>query len=193
MLVNDFSKFSHSTRNAISTALIVIAAFAMYNWTVTPHAAHLSSAKAYESVVDTLAKENKIIATNNEIKRKKLEKLSEQSGQLLSMLFTPDEAREFFSDIEVISEQTGCTVHSINLFTREKKSEYDHLGIRTKSAELSIVGLYQDVAKLIGRLQARSQKVWLDSMELQTIDYSSDKVGCSLTITICETEDRDTP
>lgn len=190
MLVNDFAKMNHSARNATSAALIVIAAFAMYNWTVTPHAAHLSSAKAYESIVDTLAKENKIIAIKNEIKHKELEKLNEQSGQLLSMLFTPEEAREFFSDIEVISEQTGCTVHSIN--SGGKSNEHENLGFRTKSAELSVVGLYRDIAKLIRRLQARSQKVWLDSLELQTIDYSSDKVGCSLTITIYETMDKDT-
>jgi Tfp pilus assembly protein PilO len=192
MLVENLAKMGHSTRNATSVSLIVIAAFAMYNWTVTPHAASLSSAKAYESVMDNLAKESKIIATKVKIKRKKLEELRGQSEQLLSMLFTPDAAREFFSDIEAVSEQTGCAVQSINLFTSEKKNEYEHLGIRTKSAELSVVGLYRDIASLIRRLRARSQKVWLDSMELRTVDYSSDKVGCRLTITICEIVDKDT-
>ncbi len=62
MLVDNLAKIGHSTRNATSASLIVIAAFAMYNWTVTPHAASLSSAKAYEIVVDTIAKESKILA-----------------------------------------------------------------------------------------------------------------------------------
>jgi Tfp pilus assembly protein PilO len=192
MLVDNLTNIGHSTRNATSAVLIVIAAFAMYNWTVTPHTTRLSSAKAYESVVDALAKQNKIIATKIKVRRKKLDELRGQSAQLLSMLFTPDQAREFFSDIEVISEQTGCAVQSINLLTGQKKNEHEHLGIKTRSAELSVLGLYRDIARLIRRLHDRSQKVWLDSVELRTIDYSSEKIGCNLTITICETMDKDT-
>jgi len=192
MLVDNLAKIGHSTRYATSASLIVIAAFAMYNWTVTPYVTSLSSAKTYESVMDNLAKESKIIATKNEIKRKNLEKLHGQSEQLLSMLFTPDQAREFFSDIEIISGQTGCVVHSINLLTSKKRNEYEHLGIGIKSAELSVVGLYGDIAKLVGRLQSYSQKVWLDSIELRVVDYGSDTVGCSLTITIYEIVDKDT-
>jgi len=192
MLIDNLAKTGHSTRNATSASLIVIAAFAMYNWTVTPHATSLSSAKTYESVMDNLAQEHKNIATRNEIKRKNLERLRGQSDQLLSMLFTPDQAREFFSDIEIISGQTGCAVRSINLLTSKKRNEYEHLGIGTKSAELSVVGLYGDIAKLIGRLQTYSQKVWLDSIDLRVVDYGSDTVGCSLTITIYEIVDKDT-
>jgi len=192
MLVDNLAKTGHSTRNATSASLIVIAAFAMYNWTVTPHATSLSSAKAYESAVDNLAKESKIIATRIKIKRKKLEELRGQSAQLLSMLFTPEAAREFFSDIEAIAEQTDCVIHSINLFASEKRNEYEHIGIGIKSAKLSVVGRYRDIARLIGRLRARSQKVWLDSMDLRAVDHSSDTVGCSLTITIFEIVDEDT-
>ena len=68
MLIDNLAKTGHSTRNATSASLIVIAAFAMYNWTVTPHATSLSSAKTYESVMDNLAQEHKNIATRNEIK-----------------------------------------------------------------------------------------------------------------------------
>jgi len=192
MLIDNLAKTGHSTRNATSASLIVIAAFAMYNWTVTPYVTSLSSAKTYESVMDNLAKESKIIATRNEIKRKNLEKLRGQSEQLLSMLFTPDQAREFFSDIEIISGQTGCAVRSINLLISKKRNEYEHLGIGIKSVELSVVGLYGDIAKLIGRLQTYSQKVWLDSIELRVADYGSDTVECSLTITIYEIVDKDT-
>lgn len=193
MLVDKLAKTSHSTRNAALASLIAIAAFAMYNWTVTPHATSLSSAKAYESIVDNLAKEHRLVATNVKVKQKLLERLRQESAQLQSTLFTPDAAREFFSDIEVISEQTGCAVHSINLFTGEQGDEHGNLDIRTRSAELGVVALYRDIAQLIRRLQARDQNVWLDSIELRTVSATSDKVACSLTITICETTDKDTP
>ena len=192
MLVDNLAKMSRSVRNATSASLIAIAAFAMYNWTVTPHAVSLSSAKTYESIMDNLAKEHKIIATRIKIKHKELEQLREQGVELQGTIFTPDAAREFFSDIEVISGQTGCAVHAISLLVTEQGNEHEHLGVRTKSAELTITGLYRDIAGLIRRLQDRSQKIWLDSIVIQTIDYSSDKVGCNLTITICETIDKDT-
>lgn len=192
MLVENLAKLSHSNRNATAASLIVIAAFAMYNWVVTPHAANLSSAKAYESVMDNMAKESKIVATKVEIKRKMLEKLREQSEQVLNTLFTPDQAREFFSDIEVISVETGCAVDGINFVDHDQKSEYRDMGIRIRSAELNVVGLYTDIARLIRRLQTRSQTVWFDAVKLRSIDYSSDKVGCSLTVTICEIVDKDT-
>ena len=192
MLVNSLAKMSRATRNATSASLILIAGFAMYNWTVTPHTASLSSAKAYESVAGNLAKESRIVATKIKIKHKKLEQLRQESDQLLNTLFTPDAAREFFSDIEVISGQTGCAVHSINFLTSEKSDELEDLGIGTKSAELNVVGLFGDIARLITRLLDRPQKVWLDSIVLRTIDYSSDQVGCNLTLTIYETTDKET-
>jgi Tfp pilus assembly protein PilO len=192
MLVDKLIKIRRSARNATSASLIVIAAFAMYRWTVTPHAASLSSAKTYESIADNLIKQRKLIATNLEVKKKKLEQLQQESVQLMGTLFTPNAAREFFSDIEAISEQTGCAVHAINLLVNEEGNQYRHLGIRTRSAELTVVAVYRDIAQLIRRLQDRSQKVWLDSMEIRAININSDKVACSLTITICETFDKDT-
>ena len=193
MLVDKLIKIRRSMRNATSASLVLIAAFAMYRWTVTPHAASLSSVKAYESVADNLAKQRKLIATNLKVKQKKLEQLQQESVQLVGTLFTPNPAREFFSDIEIISEQTGCAVHAINLLANEDGNQHGHLGIRTRSAELTVVAVYRDIAQLIRRLQDRSQKVWLDSMEIRAVSVNSDKVACSLTITICETFDKDTP
>ena len=194
MLVAKLIKIRRSTRNATSASLVVIAAFAMYRWTVTPHAASLSSAKTYESIAGNLIKQRKLIATNLEVRQKKLEQLQQESVQLTGTLFTPNAAREFFSDIEVISEQTGCAVHGINLLANnEQGNQYRPLGIRTRSAELTVVAVYRDIAQLIRRLQDRSQKVWLDSMEIRAVNVNSDKVACSLTITICETFDKDIP
>lgn len=189
MLVDNLAKIGHSKRNVTSASLIVIAVLAMYKWTVMPHAITLSSAKAYDCVMENIANERQVIATRIELKRRKMKELREQSAQILSLLFTSDQANEFFSDLEVISEQTGCAVHSMNLLTGENK-KYEHLGIRTRCAELSVVGYYRDITKLIRRLQGRRQKVWLDSMTLQVIGHDSDKVGCSLKITIFETMDK---
>jgi hypothetical protein len=175
--------------------LVIIASLAMYRWIVAPHAAYLSAAQGYESIMSNIIKENNLISDKVEIKRKKLQKLHEQSAQLQSTLFTPDQAREFFSDLQAISEETGCMVHSVNLInnksnSKDRQSE-DTSGVVTKSAVLSVVGVYKDIAGLMKRLQARTQKVWIDSIIVQTLEYGSDQPKCDVTITICEVQDKE--
>jgi hypothetical protein len=190
-MIDKLTKINHSKRNVTSACLIVIAAFAMYKWTVMPHFATLSSTKAYGSAIENLTTESKEIAQKVEVRRSKLKELREQSTQLMSLLFTSDQGNEFFSDLEVISEQTGCTVHSINLIAGDN-TKIEHLGVRTRSAELIVAGSYDNITKLIRRLQGRSQKVWIDTLTLQAVEQNSNKVGCTLTLTICETLDKDT-
>ena len=193
MLVDNLAKLGSSTRRATSASLIVIAIYAMYNWVVTPQATYLSSARGYESAMDKVVVQNKAIVKQVEIKKKELQVLRENSTQLQSVLFVSDQAREFFSDLQVISEQAGCVVNSINLDTKKANPENERLGIVAKSAALSVVGVYSDIAKLIERLQTRTQKVWIDSIRMQTLDQSSDKVICDLTNTICQITEKDTP
>ena len=195
MSVKHLAKLNRSTRNATSAALIVIASLSMYSWIVAPHATYLSTAQGYESVMSNLIKKNKLISNNVKVKRKKLQKLHEQSAQLQSTLFTSDKAREFFSDLQAISEETGCMVYSLNLISnkpnpKDKQLE-DSSGVATKSAVLSVVGVYKDIARLIKRLQARTQKVWIDSIKVLTLEYSSDRPRCDITITICVITDKE--
>jgi hypothetical protein len=200
MLVKHLVKANRPTRHAVSASLIVIALLAMYNWLVAPHlaylsvvqGAYLSVVQGYESVMTNLVNKNKLIGNKVKVKRKKLQELQDKSVQLQSTLFTSDKAREFFSDLQAISEQTGCMVHSLNMikkYPKEKQSE-ETSGIVTRSAVLSVVGLYKDIPRLIQRLQARTQKVWIDSIKVLTVEYNSDRPRCDITITICEILDK---
>jgi hypothetical protein len=193
MLINDFAKLDCSKRYTASAVLIMIIALAMYKWMITPHTAHLSAAKGYESAMDNIIKKNKILDNRANISRKKLQELQEQSTQLQNILFTHEQAREFFSDLQAISEQAGCSVLSLNFTTnktnpKDKQTE-DTSGITIKSAVLCVVGTYNNIASLIKRLQERSQKVWIDAVKVRTIDFGSDQPRCEITITICETID----
>ena len=192
MLVDNLAKLGSSKRNATSAALIVIAAFAMYNWMVTPQATYLSAARGYESAMNKVVEQNKSIARQIEIKKKELQVLHEKSAQLQSVLFTHNQAKEFFSDLQVISEQAGCVVHSINFIADKRNPENERLGVVTRSAAISVVGVYRDIVKLVERLQTRTQEVWIDELEVQTLDPSSDKARCDLTVTICQIMDKDT-
>ena len=192
MLVENLAKLGGPARSATSASLIVIAALAMYKWMVTPQTAYLSAAKGYESAMGKVVEQNKNVTGQIEIKKKELQTLRENSTQLQSVLFTPEQAKEFFSDLQVISEQAGCAVNSRNLLPDRIAPENERLGVLTKSATLSVVGVYKDITRLLARLQARTQKVWIDSIELRVLDSSSNKAQCDLTVTICQIMDKDT-
>jgi len=189
MLVENLAKLGSRTRNATSASLIVITALAMYKWTITPQTAYLSAAKGYESAMCKVMEQNKSVAMQIEIKKKQLLSLRNNSDQIQSMLFTPDQAKEFFSDLQVTSEKAGCAVYSVNLLADRIDPENERLGVVTKSATLSVVGVYRNITNLLASLQTQIQKVWIDSIELRVLDPSSDKAKCDLTITICQIMD----
>lgn len=192
MLINYIAKLGNPARNATSASLIFIAAVAMYRWTITPQSGYLAAAKGYESAMNKIIEQSKITSIQVEGKRTELQALRESSTQLQSTLFTGDQAKEFFSDLQIISEQAGCAVQSTHFTTEKSGTENKHLGIESKSANVSVVGVYQDIEKLIGRLQARTQKVWIDSIRMRTLDENSDRIICDLTVTICQIKEKHT-
>ena len=195
MLIDSLAKLNSVSRNSISAALVLIVTIAVYSWIVAPHVTQLFAVQRYESVVDDIVKKNKILSSAIRTKKKRLEKLGEQFTQLQSSLFMMNEAKEFFSDLQAISEQEKCTVYSLNLLTNEQNSKdgkpEDSSGIVTKSAILSVIGAYGDIVKLIERLQARPQKVWIDSVRMSGLDDTSDQLKCDITITICTVQDQE--
>ena len=104
MIINKLIKVKRSTRNAVSASLIIIIAFAMYNWFTTPHAIYLSAAKGYDSATKDVIKYNKIIKSRVDIRKKKYHELTEKTSQLHNLLFTPEQAQGFFNDLQAISE-----------------------------------------------------------------------------------------
>jgi Tfp pilus assembly protein PilO len=190
MLINYLVKLGNPARNATSASLIIIASVAMYKWTITPQSGYLSAAKGYETAMNKVFEQNTMFADQVEARKKKLQELKESSSQLQSALFTDSQAKEFFSDLQVVAEQAGCVVQSTNFITEKARSENNHLGIETKSADISVVGVYQNIENLVGRLQARDQKVWIDSIRMRAVDQNSDTVICDLTVTICHIKER---
>jgi len=192
MIFKHLVNLSHPTRYTALVSLVMIALLVMYGRFVEPHIAYLSTVQGYESAMNSFVNKNKFINKKVEIKRKKLEELQEKSALLESTLFTQEKAREFFSDLQAISEQAGCIVQSVNMLkknTKDKQLE-ETSGIVARSAMLSVVGLYKDIPRLIKRLQARTQKVWIDSIKLLTLEYNSERPRCDIVITICEIQDK---
>jgi cell division protein ZapA (FtsZ GTPase activity inhibitor) len=195
MLIDNLTNLNRSTRNTIFTALTIIAAIAMYDWIVAPHVTCLFASQQYESVVSKAVEKNKVTAREVETKTKKLEELYRQLAESRSILFAPDEAKAFFSDLQAVAEEAGCTVNSLNLVankpsSRDKRKTEDTSGITANSATLTVSGRYNSIFGLVEKLQNHAKKIWLDPFKIETINSDSAQLKCSMTITIYTIQDK---
>jgi hypothetical protein len=197
MLIDNFVNLNRSTRNTVFTALIIIATIAMYNWIVAPHVTYLFAVQQYESVFSNAIEKNKVIAREVKAKTKKLEAMYQQLASARSALFTPDQANAFFSDLQAVSEEAGCTVRSLNLvvskpsFGDKRKQAGNTSGIIANSAMLTVSGQYSSIINLLEKLQNHRKKIWIDSFKMEIIDFSSAQLKCDMTIKIYTIRDEE--
>ena len=167
----------------------------MYDWIVAPHVTCLSASQRYDSVVSKAVEKNKAVARDVATKTKRLEELYRQLAESRSTLFTPDEAKAFFSDLQATAEETGCTVNSLNLVankpsSRDKRKTEDTSGIIANIATLTVSGQYNSIFRLVEKLQNHAKKIWLDSFEMETIDFNAAQLKCDMTITVYTIQDK---
>lgn len=194
MVIYNLSRMSRTSRNAASASLIVIAALAMYNWSVAPHATYLSAAQQYDGAVENVLAHKEALSAKVDGKKKTVEQLRQQYVELASTVFTFDQAREFFGDLQAISEETGCAVCSLNFINSQTGpggSQEPTAGVAVKSAVLTVEGVYGNIAVLMQKLRSRTQKVWIDAVRIRALDRSLDRVRCDITITICALENEE--
>jgi len=193
VLIDNLAKLNRSSRSAVFAALIVIAAIATYKRIVAPHATYLFAAQQYESVLGNVVKKNKVIHNTVKVKKKKLEESREQFARLKNTLFTPNEAKEFLSNLEVTAKETDCAVYSLNFGASEPVLENkQNKGISANRATLVVIGVYDNIIRLVEKLQMRTQGVWIDSLKMKTLDSDFTRLKCDMTITIYTIQDKET-
>lgn len=187
MLSQNQIKAIRSSKNVVFAALVVIEAIALYNWIVRPHVNYLRAAQICESVADKLAKKNQIISNNVTTRRKELKELEERFEHIYIKLFDPVKAKEFFSDIQAMAEETNCVIYSLNFSPTDSALEAGQevsSHITANHAILSAVGNYKDAVALINKLQGRSKQVWIDSISIEPVGNNSEQLKCDMTVTI---------
>jgi hypothetical protein len=177
-----------SSKNVVFAAFVVIEVIALYNWIVTPHLNFLQVTQRYEAVADKLAKKNRIIGTNVKLRRKKLGQLQEDFKHIHIKLFNPVKAKEFFSDIQAMAEQTDCIIYSLNFSPTDSAINAGQSEISSRitanRAIFSVGGRYKDIIALINKLQNRSKQVWIDSISMEPVDRNSELLKCDMSIAI---------
>jgi hypothetical protein len=194
MPLSDFATLNRRVQNSVFAALIIITATAIYSWLVNPHIKDVSAAQSYDSALDMVVEKNRYLTNQVQLKKEKLQQLTEQYTQSRNNLFTPAQAKEFFGDLQVMLEETDCTVHSLNLVVNKSGDKDKQIknasGIDTNSAALSVSGQYGSITRLVEGLQSHSPKVWLDSFVIELMDYASGLLKCDMTITIYTIEEK---
>jgi hypothetical protein len=195
MLISNLAQLNRSSRRAVFAAIMVIGAIAIYNWTLEPHTTCLLAAQRYESAVAKIAEMNKVISSEVEVRKRRLQELREQSTQFQNAMFSPNKAREFFSDLPTVAQQTGCEFISLNFIDREQSSKDNQpktdIYVVAKSVVLSVLGTYENIIKLIEKLQPRTHKLWIDSVNIRTPDDGSDSPVCKITITVYTIQEKE--
>ena len=196
MLSKNWTKSTPAPRNIAFAALVLMGAIAVYNRVVAPHANYVLAAQRYESVADKLTRKNQAIIDNVKIKKKELEGLEEKLEQMRTNLFEPIEAKEFFSDIEVMSEGANCTIYSLDVSQTRSALKAERSGARgyitANHAKLSVVGSYRSIVVLMNKLQGSPRQVWINSVSIKPISDSSNQLKCDISIVIYTTEEKGT-
>lgn len=195
MLLKRLKNTTDSQRIAFLATLVLIGTIAVYNWIVAPHRNYLHAAQKYESTMNSLTKKSEIININLKTSNNELSKLQEQFNDNLKLFFKPEEARDFFSGIKVVTEKAGCimnslTFSSVNSTARKNKLKTDNY-VTERGAQLSVMGGYSNIENLMNQLQNGSKYVRIDSIRISSDKENPGYLKCDTNITIYEIQGKD--
>ena len=186
MLAEKFTNTTSFSRNAVISALVLIAAIAGYNWLISPHTGSLLAADRYEEVANTLAKKNRVIASDVAIRKTELEKIQTEFEQIRSELFTPQEAKEFFNRIQSIADEKKCILQSLDFSAPDAKLADTQikpdLTVTANIAQLTVSGSYNNILAFIDTLQDASKRLTIDSLSIKLPDKNTTGLKCEFKI-----------
>jgi len=200
MFFESLAKLPQVTRIAISAVAVIIPTAVCYSWIVVPHTKYLSATQQYEFVAGDLARKGQIIKSKTNLKKRELQELQQRLIQSREKFFTLPEAQKFFREIEVVSNQTGCTVLSMSFLSSSKyglkpKSDKETPGkapsIISNGVVVNFAATYESVMAFMAKLQDRPQKVAVDMLEMTSIGYNPRILQCEATFTIFIINDKE--
>jgi len=173
-------------KNIMIASILLILTVALYNWFVRPHEKYLMAAQKYEATLESLDKKSKIINSELVLSRKKLDSLDNKFEQQKQSFFNISEIKDFLSGIQSTAEKSGCMVENLKLLpSREVSLKTDSaIEIYQYQANLSILGGYGNIVKCLNTIQNRPQKVWVESLNLDTKNPESGYLSCDVTFSI---------
>jgi hypothetical protein len=187
VFVDRTSAVGRSMRSALSTALLIIGAIAVCNWVAWPYVGYLHAVQQLEPVVGQMAEEKDRIHGNLDTKLLQARAMERELADIRAGLFRGAEVAEFFRNLPMLVEQTGCLIVLAD-FTdgdagparRGDKPD----ALEASHANLTVLGQYEQLIALLERLQNDRRKVWVDSCRVERYDAGRGLCRCQLAVTI---------
>ncbi|MBN2181860.1 MAG: type 4a pilus biogenesis protein PilO [Sedimentisphaerales bacterium] len=185
MLSKRLIKPVSSQKNVIFASLVIIGAIGVYNWIIAPHRNYLQAAQKYESAASNLVKKKQIIINNLKVRKKELVGLEEELNSGYEKLFDSVEAKKFFSDIQLVSEEAGCIMSSLTFSQADSESGAASPNqIIAKTTELTVLGSYGSITTLMNKLQEGSKCVRIETVCIFSDDDNPSYLKCRMSVTI---------
>ena len=184
-----------SKRNALSIALVVIGAAAMYNWILSPQVGYLRAVQRYQPVVSEMAEQTERIGKTLDRKRQQLRAVQAELARTRDSLFTPAQAKEFLGSLEPFVAQTGCKVTTAEFGSERQNGQpreaKERAPVTASHVDLTLTGQFDQIIASLERLQSNPKRIWVDSCVLKLADMCSGQLECRLALTLyalCEEE-----
>jgi hypothetical protein len=184
-----------SKRTALSIAVIVIVAAAMYNWVLSPQVGYLRAVQRYRPVVNEMVEKTGKIGKTLDEKRRQLRTLQRELAETHDRFFTREEARTFLGNLQSFVEQTGCKVAAADLTsdgrTGQPRESKELASVVTSQVDLTAVGQYDQIIALLERLQGNRRRIRVDSCGLKLSDMRSGRLECKLILILHALSDKE--
>lgn len=188
MLIDRVTTLNGSGKRVMSAALVVVAAIAIYGWVLSPHVAYLHAVQRYEPAVETVADKKDTVCKALGVKRRELRRVQSELGTLRNRFFTASEATAFFSNLELLSEETGCVITSLDFVFEtglpRATASSDLPTLVAHRANLTALGRYGDLIEFLRGLQGHRQEVQVASCRIEAFDGRSGLLKCDVAVAI---------
>jgi Tfp pilus assembly protein PilO len=186
--LGDLTKIRIQSKWAVLAAPAVIAVVALYNWIVAPQVTYLRAVQKYEPVIMRMAKEKTDLQDLVASRRKELKDLENRLNQLRPALYTPDQARQLWSDLETLAVQQGCAVLNVSLGTGRPlpagEQDPESLRVEVVNTTVTITGDYDGIMAFVGQLQSQPRKIWVIALGIEAAERDPRHLQCRVEISI---------
>jgi len=198
MLMDKFIKSSPNSKIVVSVSAIAVVTLMAYGWIVSPQISYLHAAQQHKAM--NLNAEQKTVGLRNQKKKcqAELSELQKQIEAIRDSFFTPTEAQEFFTNLDMVAMRCGCKVSSLTFastkaVTPQEGREY-FSSVTLKRAEVTLTGNYDGILEFLKKLGEYPHRISIASLLIKPNPGIVEELElvCSMTITIYIIENKET-
>ena len=194
MLTEQIMKSSPFSRIIVSVSMVILLAFAAYNWAVSPQTTYLNASQKYTEMNDTVQKKVLVIKKSVAVKKKQLKATREKIDGLKSNFFTPSQSSEFFSGIEMLAENSGCNIELMTFKGNHRRepgdSKTDNVRFYRRCASVRFIGGYGQIIEFLKNITDCPENLSLSDLSISSLEGVQGLV-CNIDITVYISEDKE--